>query len=54
MPNGWAPLQWMACVGLERYGFLELAQEVAQEVAMRFVELAHAAWRRTGKLHGKI
>ena len=24
-PNGWAPLQWMAIVGLENYGLDELA-----------------------------
>lgn len=27
-PNGWAPLQWVAYVGLRRYGFNVLAQEV--------------------------
>lgn len=27
-PNGWAPLQWVAYVGLKRYGFDELAAEV--------------------------
>lgn len=27
-PNGWAPLQWAAYVGLKRYGFDELAAEV--------------------------
>ncbi len=48
-PNGWAPLQWMACVGLERYGFLELAREIA----IRFVELARVVWQRTGKLMEK-
>ena len=27
-PNGWAPLQWVAYVGLKRYGFDELAHTV--------------------------
>lgn len=27
-PNGWAPLQWVAIVGLRNYGFDELANEV--------------------------
>ncbi len=27
-PNGWAPLQWVAIVGLRRYGFDELADEI--------------------------
>lgn len=27
-PNGWAPLQWMAYVGLKNYGFLELANQI--------------------------
>ncbi|MFB6203799.1 MAG: alpha,alpha-trehalase TreF [Candidatus Nanohaloarchaea archaeon] len=27
-PNGWAPLQWIAVVGLENYGFDKLAEEV--------------------------
>jgi alpha,alpha-trehalase len=28
-PNGWAPLQWIAVVGLRNYGFGELARQVA-------------------------
>jgi alpha,alpha-trehalase len=28
-PNGWAPLQYVAIIGLERYGFHDLAQEIA-------------------------
>lgn len=29
-PNGWAPLQWLAVGGLERYGHEALAREIAQ------------------------
>ena len=28
-PNGWAPLQWVAIQGLRRYGFDDLANEIA-------------------------
>jgi alpha,alpha-trehalase len=28
-PNGWAPLQWIAVVGLRNYGFPELAEKIA-------------------------
>lgn len=29
-PNGWAPLQWLAVCGLERYGHEALAREIAR------------------------
>jgi alpha,alpha-trehalase len=29
-PNGWAPLQWIAFVGLKNYGFDELAERAAR------------------------
>lgn len=48
-PNGWAPLHWIACIGLERYGF----DELARTVATRFVHLADTVWKRTGKLMEK-
>ena len=32
-PNGWAPLQWLAVIGLERYGHTGLAHEVARRWA---------------------
>lgn len=45
-PNGWAPLQWIAVVGLRRYGHDELARQITQRwVAM--VEDVHA---QTGQL----
>jgi alpha,alpha-trehalase len=48
-PNGWAPLQWIACLGLEQYGFHDLALEIAT----RFVQIAEQVWKRTGRLMEK-
>ncbi len=48
-PNGWAPLQWIACLGLEHYGFHNLALEIAT----RFVRIAEQVWKRTGRLMEK-
>ncbi|MFU8813075.1 MAG: alpha,alpha-trehalase TreF [Balneolaceae bacterium] len=45
-PNGWAPLQWMAVVGLERYGHTTLAETVAR----RWLGLNEAVYKRTGKM----
>ncbi|MGV7207573.1 alpha,alpha-trehalase TreF [Oxalobacteraceae bacterium A2-2] len=45
-PNGWAPLQWIAIDGLERYGHKELARDVAA----RWVATVDRTWRETGKL----
>lgn len=45
-PNGWAPLQWMAIDGLDRYGEAELAQTIAQ----RWIEQNIGVFRKTGKL----
>jgi alpha,alpha-trehalase len=45
-PNGWAPLQWMAIDGLNRYGETALAQTIAQ----RWIEQNVAVFRKTGKL----
>jgi alpha,alpha-trehalase len=33
-PNGWAPLQFLAIEGLERYGFNAFAEDIAQRWAM--------------------
>jgi alpha,alpha-trehalase len=27
-PNAWAPLQWIAVIGLENYGYFELAHQI--------------------------
>ncbi|NMF98190.1 alpha,alpha-trehalase TreF [Aromatoleum toluolicum] len=48
-PNGWAPLQWVAVQGLLDYGY----EELAREIATRFVGLADQVWRRTGKVMEK-
>jgi len=46
LPNGWAPLQWMAVAGLRDYGFTDLAQEIAHRW-MGCVRRVHA---ETGRL----
>lgn len=48
-PNGWAPLQWMTIVGLENYGHNDLAAEIAE----RWIRLNTDVFRRTGKLMEK-
>lgn len=48
-PNGWAPLQWIAITGLEKYGFKELATVIAH----RWIRLNKEVFRRTGKLMEK-
>lgn len=48
-PNGWAPLQYMAIKGLRNYGLDELAADVAE----RWIDLNIAVYERTGKLMEK-
>lgn len=45
-PNGWAPLQWLAVSGLDRYGHDDLAETIAR----RWIETNRAVYRQTGKL----
>ncbi|WP_342595729.1 alpha,alpha-trehalase TreA [Salinicola lusitanus] len=45
-PNGWAPLQWLAVAGLDRYGHDDLAETIAR----RWIETNRAVYRQTGKL----
>lgn len=45
-PNGWAPLQWVAVAGLDRYG----AHDLAKAIAQRWVATVDAVYRRTGKV----
>jgi alpha,alpha-trehalase len=45
-PNGWAPLQWIAVAGLERYG----AKALAREVGTRFLSSVEAVYAAEGKL----
>ena len=44
-PNGWAPLQWLAVEGLNRYG-----ETLAEIIAERWMTKVIAAYRATGKL----
>jgi alpha,alpha-trehalase len=48
-PNGWAPLQWLTIIGLENYGFSELANSIAQS----WIQLNSTVFKRTGKLMEK-
>lgn len=44
-PNGWAPLQWVTIQGLKRYGYDDLANEVAN----RWTDLNKRVYDTTGK-----
>jgi alpha,alpha-trehalase len=44
-PNGWAPLQWMTIMGLERYGHHALARTISE----RWVQLNERVYANTGK-----
>ena len=48
-PNGWAPLQWIAIVGLRHYGFTELADEIKN----RWLRTNLEVFRRTGLFYEK-
>jgi alpha,alpha-trehalase len=48
-PNGWAPLQWIAYVGLNNYQHHSLAKEIAS----RWLSLNEKVFRETGKLMEK-
>ncbi|WMJ71235.1 alpha,alpha-trehalase TreA [Stenotrophomonas sp. 24(2023)] len=45
-PNGWAPLQWIAVEGLQRYG----QQGLARQIGVRFLRTVQAVYDRDGKL----
>lgn len=45
-PNGWAPLQWVAVDGLQRYG----QQALARTIGVRFLRTVQAVYDREGKL----
>lgn len=48
-PNGWAPLQWMAVVGLGNYGY----QQEARTIARRWLRLNEKVYADTGKMMEK-
>ncbi|WP_434457769.1 alpha,alpha-trehalase TreF [Stutzerimonas urumqiensis] len=45
-PNGWAPLQWMAIRGFERYGHRDLSREIEH----RWLTIVAELYRHEGKL----
>ena len=45
-PNGWAPLQWVAIVGLRNYGYDELAETIRD----RWLELNELVFVETQKM----
>ncbi len=46
LPNGWAPLHWVAVDGLRRHGHFALARDIAT----RWVRTVDRVYRETGKL----
>ncbi len=46
VPNGWAPLQWIAIEGLDAYGRGDLARMIAE----RWLLTVETAYRETGKM----
>jgi alpha,alpha-trehalase len=48
-PNGWAPLQWIAIQGLAKYGFTDLAKDIAG----RWLSVNKKVYHNTGKLMEK-
>jgi len=48
-PNGWAPLHWIAIIGLAKYNHLELATEIAK----RWMDLNKKVYESTGKMMEK-
>ncbi|HYZ24101.1 MAG TPA: alpha,alpha-trehalase TreA [Rhodopila sp.] len=45
-PNGWAPLQWIAVMGLRNYGY----DDIARDIAMRWVAGNIAGYQQNAKL----
>jgi alpha,alpha-trehalase len=45
-PNGWAPLQWIACQALENYG----AHALAADIAQRWIRTAGSEFAASGRL----
>lgn len=48
-PNGWAPLHWIAAIGLENYGLKSLADSIAH----RWMALNEKVYKDTGKMMEK-
>ena len=45
-PNGWPPLQYMAIAGLRRYGY----EDLAAEIASRWIRAGKKVYQQTGKV----
>jgi alpha,alpha-trehalase len=48
-PNGWAPLHWIAIQGLSKYGYRELATDIAG----RWMNINEKVYRNTGRMMEK-
>jgi alpha,alpha-trehalase len=48
-PNGWAPLEYMTIMGLNNYGF----KDIAKNIAKRWIDLNIKVYKSTGKLMEK-
>ncbi|MDQ6889555.1 MAG: trehalase, partial [Bacteroidota bacterium] len=48
-PNGWAPLQWIAIIGLRNYKHEQLAREIAK----RWMNINEEVYHETGKMMEK-
>ena len=48
-PNGWAPLQWITIMGLNKYGYTAEAKDIAK----RWLALNEKVYAQTGKLMEK-
>lgn len=48
-PNGWAPLQWIACKGLQKYGLVELAKQLKTNWTNANLKV----YQKTGKMTEK-
>ena len=48
-PNGWAPLHWIAIQGLAKYGYNQLAKDIAT----RWMNINEKVYRNTGKMMEK-
>lgn len=48
-PNGWAPLQWIAFVGLKNYGFKKLADQIKTN----WIKLNESTFYKSGKFTEK-
>lgn len=48
-PIIWAPLQYIAAKGMERYGYKEEAEKIRKD----FIRLVYDSWKKTGKIWEK-